>query len=169
MHRLLTITTVIMMLVGITACGSSKSDVSVDNGAFTCTPQELIDSINATVKAANNDELYAIGDFAGDGEELQISGTALTLTLDQNGDGNLQHVKLYWYSGDGSGNVLASAGYYMQAILNQLTPSDATDIGNSIQSAFTSGGKIERQSGDVKVTYGAFGAGGNEMDVSIVS
>lgn len=169
MKKVLAVSLAIYMVVTLAACGSSDSGVDVEDGAFTCTPQELIDSINSAVKNADDDEIYTVGDYPGSGKELQISSTSLTLTLYQNGDGKLQSTQLYWYSGYNDVNVVTSAGCYLQVILNQLTPADAKDIGDSIENVFTSGGgKIERTSGKVKVNYETFGNGGNKMGVSII-
>lgn len=160
----------IFMAFSLAACGSSTPETGVVDGAFNCTPQEFIDGLNTTVEQANNDVIYSIRDYPGNGKELQIDSTSLTLTLSENSDGKLTKVYLYWYSGDNNENVITSAGCYCGYILSHLASADADDISSSISKIVSSGsGSTERttKAGNVKVTFEATDTGANRLNVSV--
>jgi len=75
-------------------CGAKEPAITVADGAFSCTPQELIDGLNQAVEQADSSVIYSVGAYPGSGNELQINKTYLTLTLNETSAGNLSKIHL---------------------------------------------------------------------------
>lgn len=167
MKKLLSLAVVLCMAMTLCACGSKEPSISVTNGAFSCTPQELIDGLNQAVDQADSSVIYSVGAYPGSGEELQVASTSLTLTLNETSNGNLSKIHLYWYSGDNNENVITSAGCYSGYMFNQLAPNSAKDLSDSIGQIVSAGeGSTEQTVGNVKITFAATSTGANRLDIT---
>lgn len=167
MKKLLSLAVALCLVLALGSCGSKEPSISVADGAFSCTPQELIDGLNQAVEQADSSVIYSVGTYPGSGDELQINKTYLTLTLNENSAGKLTKIHLYWYSGDNNENVITSAGCYCGYMFSQLVPGSSKDISNSISQIVSAGeGSTDQTVGNVKITFAATSTGANRLDIT---
>jgi hypothetical protein len=167
MKKLLSLAMALCLGLVLCSCGAAEPPITVADGVFSCTPQELIDGLNEAVKQADSNVIYSVGAYPGSGEELQIASTSLTLTLNETSDGNLSKIHLYWYSGDNNENVITSAGCYAGYMFSQLAPDSSKDLSASIGQIVSDGeGTTEQTVGNVKITFAATSTGANRLDIT---
>ena len=128
---------------GLASCGenSSNSESHIENGAFTCTPQEIIDDINAHVEQAGTDEYYSCDPFVSSGESILTSDewSRVILEFETDQDSNITYCQLYWSSAFPIDNAVATAGLYSTVLLNTLSPDNSDDILDRITEIVVSG------------------------------
>lgn len=148
------------------SCGAAEPAITVSDGAFSCTPQELLVGLNQAVEQAESSVIYSVGEYPGNGEELQINKAYLTLTLNEASAGNLSKIHLYWFSGDNNENVITSAGCYAGYMFGQFAPDSSKELSSSIGQIVSNGeGSVEHTVGDVKITFEATSSGANRLDI----
>ena len=144
--------------LGLSSCNSnsSNSEIIVENGAFTSTPQEIIDDINTHVEQAGTDEYYLCDPFVSSGESIFTNDewSRVILQFETNQDGNITYCQLYWSSAFPIDNAVATAGLYSTVILNTLSPNNSDEILDSITEIVASGhGNAEYDENGVSVEF----------------
>lgn len=84
------------ILLVLTGCTAPKAEMHVQDGAYSLTPQEYIDRINATVDAQGDSRYLSIPDFQASGDEIEIDFIYLTVQLSTNESGNLTEIYYTW-------------------------------------------------------------------------
>lgn len=138
MKRVMILFFVVCMCVTIVSCGekastnsnSATQQVTIENGAFTCEPQTIIDTINNSISNSNDGQYYTCDSFEASGESIFTSDdwSRVILSFDTSDDGYITHCRLYWSSAAPIDNAVATAGLYSTVILQTLSPENADDI-----------------------------------------
>lgn len=115
----------ILLSFALFGCGESNAtrpDFTVKDGAYSCTPQEVIAYLNAGVEG--DDELLPIPDFVASKERLMISNTPQFsyITFTTNEAGMITMIDLYFANPifDADPKVLTTVGYHMGVLLTEM-------------------------------------------------
>lgn len=142
---------------------------TVIDGAFFCTPQELVDVIN---NAATNDEsglALQLSNYTAPGASIYLANgsSSVILTLEESDAGMLDDVRLYWSIGANDLNEQYSVGLYCGTIIGLLAPDHAEQVSDSFNEIFSTGyGSVEFDFDEIHVAYMAID-GKNWLDVEI--
>ena len=115
--------------------------VEVANGAFTCTPEDVVAQINDVVSQDEDGVLLPIGEYTESGKAISAKGSlaALSLTMEEDSERNLIEARLFWTTKTNDYNVIVSAGAYCSALLNMLSPSNAEAVYNGVYEIYSTG------------------------------
>jgi len=121
MKKILSLFIVFMLL--FSACKSEPKTISsprftIDNFAFSCDPQGLIDTINKMTEKTGS--IPKIGDWESNTEELQISGSDLTMYI-HNSLNKVSLVDVDW-NADADPTIQSQAEVLTEMLLNLLVP-----------------------------------------------
>lgn len=121
MKKLLSLFIVFILL--FSACKSESKTVSsprftVDNFAFSCDPQDLIDTINKMTEKTGS--IPKIGDWESNTEDLQISGSDLTMHI-HNSLNKVSLVEVDWKAAADQ-TIQSQAEVLTEMLLNFLVP-----------------------------------------------
>lgn len=150
-------------------CGKQESSrISIENGAFTCTPSFIVDQINLMVESSQNGVLLSLGEYTESGESIYADDLGrLQVTMEADADGNLTNVRMYWDSGSNNENVITSAGAYSGVLLGILNPDNADSISSSISEIISRGyGTVDFDENGVAVSFTS-GDGLNWLEIGI--
>lgn len=145
-------TLIAAFLVLLVGCGqkspsSGAAGVVVENGAFTCLPTDIVEAINDMVESDESGILLGLSDYEESGKAISSDNLGrLLVTLEENNNGNLTSVRVYWDSNSNNENVITTAGAYCSLLFEMLSPENADDIYDGVS------GVISRGSGEVKYT-----------------
>ena len=154
----------VILLLGGCSQKPAQPVITVDDGSFSCTAQELIDIVNEGING--NNDILTVPDFVSSQEEISIGGTGLTLKLVENSSEKLEKIVLYWYSGEGAKpDNIRSSGYYSGVIFEAIAPNEADDLKSMVQEAMDMGSEVEKTKSGATFNYWAFGDGGNRLTI----
>lgn len=160
MKKIMAVTIVLCLFAFIlSGCGQRNTEpvFYAENGAFNCSPQELIDYLN---DAAEEADCYTIPDYINDEEEIEINSVTMTMNFRCDG-GNVQKMELYW--GDYEENMFAS-GVYCGALLTALFPEDSNRINNEMSKIIqSSGGEFDEVINGIHINFWVFGTAGHRL------
>lgn len=140
---------------GQSSSNSSDSKISVQNGAFTCTPSDIVNEINSMVEADSDGILLSLGEYKESGESISADELGrLQLTMEENTSGNLKKLNLYWSAKSHNANVVASSGAYCATIFGLLSPENAEATYDSISQIVSAGaGQVEFDHNGVLISF----------------
>ena len=152
MKKLLPVIIVLLML--LSACSSNAQEAGpkykVKNGAFDCSPQELIDQINAVTNAS--DEFPQIGEWTGSNDEIEIKGSDLTMYLIEENE-KLCSVIVYWKATNSNSTIITKAGILTGMLSTMLLP-DPDSIHEKISSAISAGSdRFDATQGNISIHF----------------
>lgn len=164
MKRIMILFLAVSMSVILVACGekvgaesnSTVQQVAVENGAFTCKPQTIIDKINDSISNSDDGQYYTCDSFEASGESIFTSDdwSRVILSFDTSSDGYITNCRLYWSSAAPIDNAVATAGLYSTVILQTLSPENADDILDRITEIVVAGrGSVEYDANGVAVEF----------------
>lgn len=159
--RKLTSVLCLSLLFLLTACGNSKpaSAMSVENDAFTLTPQEYIDYLNKFVEEQRDSRYLTVPDFTESGKEIDVSKWYLTLKLIENDEGKLTEIQWDWDS-TRNGTTFNAAAYFGTTLYMISADADTADAVISELSMLDSAPpryETSYVSNDVLYSYSTFG------------
>lgn len=148
------------------SAGTSSGRISVENGAFTCTPEDIVNEINNMVESDTDGILLGLGEYPGSGESMYPDDLGrLQLTMEANEAGNLTSVRLYWDSSTNNENVITSAGAYCSILFDLLSHDNSEAIYSSISEIISEGsGTVDFENNGVLVSF-LSGRGLNYLDI----
>lgn len=76
-------------------CSGATQTIYVADGAYTLTPQELIDRVNEYVETRDNDKYKTIPAFEKSGEDIEIT-RGLNLSIETNEAGKIIKIQFSW-------------------------------------------------------------------------
>lgn len=168
MKKALIAVSLLFLLVGCGQKGSSpdSTGISVENGAFTCLPTDIVNSINDMVESDESGILLGLGDYEESGKAISSDNLGrLLVTLEENNSGNLTSVRVYWDSNSNNENVITTAGAYCGLLFDMLSPENADDIHDGVSGVISSGsGEVEYTSNSVMVAFESL-QGKNWLDI----
>ena len=164
MKRINTLFLAVFVCLTIVSCGgNTNSDgsiaiqkVTIENGAFTCEPQTIIDMINNAIEDSDDGQFYTCDSFEASGESIFTSDEwgRVILSFDTTDDGYITHCRLYWSSAKPIDNTVATAGLYSGVILQTLSPENAETILDRITEIVVSmGGSADYDTNGIKVEF----------------
>ena len=164
---------ILLGLIFALLCGCSQQSattssgrISVENGAFTCTPEDIVNEINNMVESDTDGVLLGLGEYPGSGESMHPDDLGrLQLTMEANEAGNLTSVRLYWDSGTNNENVITSAGAYCSILFDLLSHDNSEEVYGSISQIISRGsGTVDFENNGVLVSF-LSGRGLNYLDI----
>lgn len=169
-HRL--ILCFLCFLLLCTSCASSTKLMPVQNEAFSITPEEFIERLNALVDEQNDSRYLSIPNFGGNGNEIKIDSFYLTLKLVIDSDRNVTEIKWHW-DGERQGTG-RNIGLYLSGAIYMITGSEKMidTIISELDMMDTSspGYDTSYTYNDVLFSYSTFGHGkSNDVTISIKS
>ena len=169
MEKLFSVLLAAMLFVNLTGCGETADpSVTVQDGAFTCDPQSIIDQINSAIEADGSGGYLVCAPFEKSQEAIFADDSLgrLLLNFSTNEGGYVTKCRLYWSSLPASSSVVSSAGLYATVIVDTLSSENADEILASISDIVRSGGDVEYSLNQVNVKFETIGAD-NWLDVTI--
>lgn len=147
---------------------STSGGISVEDGAFTCAPEDIVNEINNMVKSDTDGVLLGLGEYPGSGESMHPDDLGrLQLTMEANEAGNLTSVRLFWDSGTNNENVITSAGAYCSILFDLLSHDNSEAIYSSISQIISTGsGSVDFENNGVLVSF-LSGRGLNYLDIEV--
>lgn len=130
MKKILIVLISVVMVLNLASCGSSNN-VSVENGAFTISPQQLIDKLNDVAKKSNG-KIYHIPKYDHSGIPIEVGGSA-EITIYANDSNNVTRIKFSWGNSDVTNDQIMSMGFYFASTIGILDPSIQTDISDELE------------------------------------
>lgn len=121
-----------LILALLCGCGQQASSrISVENGAYSCTPQEFIDTLNQAFY--DNNISFTISNYENSGDEIPIGdGGKVSLTLDATDNGQLSRIQLDWYMAGISEEESLASAILAAKIPALLSPENFEDVGNKL-------------------------------------
>lgn len=121
---------VCLSLIFLSACGTSSS-ISIENGAYSCTPQEFIDTLNQAFN--DNNISFTIPNYENSGDEIPIGdGGKVSLTLDATDNGRLSRIQLDWYMAGISEEESLASAILAARIPALLSPANFEAVGDEL-------------------------------------
>lgn len=163
------------LLILLAGCGQQSTNqdiekISVQNGAFTCQPADVVSKINLMVESDADGVLLGLGEYKGSGEAIDADDLGrLQLTMEANNDGNLTKARLYWDSSTNNENIITSAGAYCSVLFEMLSPGNAETIHDGVSQIISSGsGEVEYENDGVLVSFQSL-RGLNWLDIEAIT
>ncbi len=153
---------ILLVLIFALLCGCSQksnnptSDViSVKDGAFTCTPSDIVSEINNMAESDPDGMLLKLGEYTESGEAIYADDLGrLQVTMEANDAGNLTKLRLYWDSSTNDANVITSAGAYCGLLFDMLSPGNSDAIYSNVSQIISSGsGEADFENAGVMVSF----------------
>ena len=132
-----------VLVVSLVGCGSG-SKVTIENGAFKMSPQQLIDKLNVGAEK-NGEGIYPIPKYEASGAPIYVDGDA-AITIYVNESDNITRIRWSWYKGTSTKEQLMTMGFYFAATIGTLDPTIETNISEEL-------GITEDRYSDVKTEY----------------
>lgn len=159
----------IAMIFALVSC-SSKTAVSLPLGtrgsAFECTPDELIDALNAA--AENEENVLQIPAFKESFADIYINGTGLTFSIVTSDSGRVKSMDLYWSENAGDAKrTMTTAGFYAALLTNAvLSEEDAKKMEAIMSPSGHDGGydTFTATATNVSASFATYG-GGNKLTI----
>lgn len=121
---------VCLSLIFLSSC-STSSGIHIENGAYSCTPQEFIDDLNQFFEEANVP--FTIPSYKNSGDEIPIGdGGKVSLTLDATDDGRLNRIQLDWYMAGISEEESLASAILAARIPALLSPANFEAVGDEL-------------------------------------
>lgn len=175
MKRIAMLVLAVSMCILFSSCGdkagsnNGTQQVTIENGAFTCEPKTIVDSINNSIENSDDGQYYTCDPFEASGESIFTSDewSRVILSFDTSDDGYITHCSLYWSSAYPIDNAVSTAGLYSTVILKTLSPGNADDILDQITEIIVAGRGSEKYDVDGVTVEFVSAQSKNWLDVSV--
>ncbi len=163
-----------LILALLCGCGqqnanSTSGGISVENGAFTCTPTDIVNEINHMVESDTDGVLLGLGEYKESGSSMYADDLGrLQVEMEANDTGNLTSVRIYWDSRSNNESVITSAGAYCGILFQLLSPGNAETISSEVSKIISRGiGDVEYENDNVSVSFLSNG-GLNWLEIGVL-
>lgn len=137
MKKVLALLLGLHMLLSLIACGSSSEGPAdgatlwVENDAFVCKAQDLIDVLNDEIENTGDSRYLSIPDFEGSGEKIVIDDSTfngLILVLETNDEGFVTKITVEWTTFRETLERINTCGLLIGRLVGSIAPEQAEEI-----------------------------------------
>lgn len=158
MKRVLPLVIAVCLLLSMASCASgNRVDFTITNGAYNCTPQEVIDLLNGS----NDRDIYKIPAFVESDTPIEISGkpSHLKIAFATDNDGHITSITLSAAKNAMTGEATLSLSFYLGVLLGQTMDENDMEIAHGIMGNLMDSEGAEQYSANGTVVDG-FAKGG---------